>query len=138
MTCLCSHPAADHPGGECVHRACGCHEFRLDPESPAAWLRSTEGEKWSRQRSEVGPLGRHGDAEGRPDRRGRGPVRTRTPHPGRDSSDRGSGMTWHCASCGTTLTWARSANVNPGMTKCPHCDKWMDRVTEDAATEETA
>ena len=57
MTCLCTHPVADHPGGECVHRACGCHEFRLDPNSPAAWLRSPEGEAWSRRRSETGPLG---------------------------------------------------------------------------------
>ena len=82
MTCLCSHPAADHPGGECVHRACGCYEFRLDPESPAAWLRSTEGEQWSRRRSEVGPLGtatvmrRDGPIDAAEDPCGRGP---RTP-----------------------------------------------------------
>lgn len=57
MTCLCTHPVADHPGGECVHRARGCHEFRLDPESPAAWLRGPDGVAWSKLRSETGPLG---------------------------------------------------------------------------------
>lgn len=34
---------------------------------------------------------------------------------------------WHCASCGTTVTWASPADINPGMQKCPRCDKWMDR-----------
>ena len=45
-------------------------------------------------------------------------------------------MTWHCASCRTTVTWA-TPDVKPGMTKCPRCDKWMDRV-EDAPTEGAA
>lgn len=36
MTCLCTHPAADHPGGECVHRACGCHEYRADSRTGEA------------------------------------------------------------------------------------------------------
>ena len=105
-----------------------------------AWLESPEGEAWSRERSEHRPDGcRYDDAERRRGRPCVGPVRTRTPHPGRDSSDGGSGMTWHCASCRTTVTWAPPVN-DPVHAKCPRsgCGGWMDPVTEDAETEGTA
>jgi hypothetical protein len=41
-------------------------------------------------------------------------------------------MTWHCESCGTTLTYTGldGFNTTPGMMKCPRCDKWMERVTD--------
>jgi hypothetical protein len=26
--CRCSHPEAEHPGGECIRAACGCLEWR--------------------------------------------------------------------------------------------------------------
>ena len=29
--CLCSHDELEHPGGECIHRSCGCITFRADP-----------------------------------------------------------------------------------------------------------
>jgi hypothetical protein len=35
---------------------------------------------------------------------------------------------WHCASCGTTVTWVPPIDGNPGMQKCPRCDKWMAQV----------
>ena len=71
------------------------------------WLRSEEGEEWSRRRDHQ--PGTTAPASMRRD--GRWWMRPRTradaaPHPGRDSSDGGSGMTWHCASCRTTVTWA--------------------------------
>jgi len=40
-------------------------------------------------------------------------------------------VTWNCASCGTTLTWAEPILGNPGMQKCPRCGKWMERVTDE-------
>ena len=34
ILCLCSDPRSDHPGdGKCIHLACGCDEYRLDPRS---------------------------------------------------------------------------------------------------------
>lgn len=41
-------------------------------------------------------------------------------------------MTWHCESCGTTLTWAEPVMTSPGMQKCPRCDQWMERAKEKA------
>jgi ribosomal protein S27AE len=37
------------------------------------------------------------------------------------------GPRWHCAACGTTVTWAAATVNDPGMQKCPRCGKWMDR-----------
>ena len=47
-------------------------------------------------------------------------------------SDGRASVTWHCAFCGTTLAMTATFTNDPGMTKCPRCDKWMER----AATEE--
>ena len=51
------------------------------------------------------------------------------------SDKEGSSVIWNCASCGTTLTYTVSPFLAEpvGMLKCPRCDKWMDRVTENAA-----
>jgi endogenous inhibitor of DNA gyrase (YacG/DUF329 family) len=38
-----------------------------------------------------------------------------------------AGPSWHCAACGTTVTWAAATDNDPGMQKCPRCGKWMDR-----------
>lgn len=41
--CLCSHPADHHWGsGECMHRACGCGEWRLDARSPVRYESAEE------------------------------------------------------------------------------------------------
>lgn len=44
----------------------------------------------------------------------------------------GDGVTWHCESCETTVTWA--GQLTPVMQECPRCGKWMERVTGEAAS----
>lgn len=39
-------------------------------------------------------------------------------------------MTWYCHACGTTMTWALPIDGNPGMRKCPRCDRWMDLASD--------
>lgn len=57
ILCLCSDPRSRHPGdGKCIHRACGCGGFRLDPRSrlnPEPG--ETAGESWLDDLAEAGP-----------------------------------------------------------------------------------
>ena len=39
-------------------------------------------------------------------------------------------MTWKCAACGTTVTWAEPVDGNPGMQACQRCSRWMDLIPE--------